>query len=127
MSEPLNRLRQCKADLASSGKIGTGEYEVHRILMRAIAAIEDELVRRELEAQKAGAVPDRETFWLVERNLTPPQYVSHNSAGWHSDPWQARRFRTEREAHDYWRLMGEIDRQQFKVVEHLFINKPSHQ
>lgn len=70
-----------------------------------------------------GRVPDRECFWLVERNVSPPQYVSLNSAGWHPDVWVARRFNTEREAHDYWRLMGETDRQQFKVVEHMFINK----
>ena len=70
-----------------------------------------------------GHVPDRESFWLVERiNVSPPQYVSLNSAGWHDDVWQARRFKTEREAHDYWRMMGP-DREQFRPVEHLFINK----
>lgn len=76
-----------------------------------------------VHAEDVGTVPDRECFWLVERNVSPPQYVSTNTAGWHSDPWQARRFKTEREAHDYWRLMGEIDRPQFKVIEHMFLNK----
>lgn len=84
-----------------------------------------------LAAQKAaphGRVPDRETFWLVERiNVSPPQYISLSSAGWHSDVWRARRFGTEREAHDYWRAMGEIDRMQFRVIEHMFINKEASQ
>lgn len=71
----------------------------------------------------SGRVPDEECFWLVERNVSPPQYVSTNSAGWHSDPWQAVRFKTARAAHDYWRLMGESDRPQFKVIEHMFLNK----
>lgn len=70
-----------------------------------------------------GRVPDRETFWLVERSTAPPQYVSLASSGWCHDVWRARRFQTERAAHDYWRLMGEIDRPQFRVVEHLFINR----
>ena len=64
------------------------------------------------------------TFWLVERTtVSPPQYVSLNSAGWHHDVWMARRFGNEREAHDYWRMMGERDRQEFMVIEHLFVNK----
>ena len=70
-----------------------------------------------------GLVDEREAFWLVERNVSPPQYISDNSAGWHSDVWQATRFMSERDAHDYWRSMTEGDRRQFKVVEHLFINK----
>ena len=76
-----------------------------------------------LHAEDVGTLPDRECFWLVERLVSPPQYVSMNSAGWHSDPWQARRFNTERDAHDYWRMMGDIYRPQFKVIEHMFLNK----
>lgn len=85
--------------------------------------IESAVVNGPREAD--GRVPDRECFWLVERNVSPPQYVSSNSAGWHSDPWQAVRFKTERAAHDFWRLMGESDRPQFKVIEHMFLNKPT--
>lgn len=86
----------------------------------------DAMVREMIDGMplpKRGIVPDRECFWLVERNTVPPQYVSHNSAGWHDDVWQARRFDTEREAHDYWRMMGETDRRQFKAIEHMFINR----
>lgn len=82
-------------------------------LLRRVAALEP--------AQNN--LPEREAFWLIERNISPPQYISHNSAGWHSDVWQAQRFKTEREAHDYWRMMAEMDRHQFRVIEHVFINK----
>lgn len=68
-----------------------------------------------------GRVPDREAFWLVERKVQPSQYVGA-IAQWTTDPWVARRFDTEREAHDYWRLMS-IFRDESAVVEHMFLNK----
>lgn len=68
-----------------------------------------------------GRVPDRETFWLVERKVSPPQYVG-TAAGWTSDPWRAERFNSERAAHDHWRLMT-LFREESAPVEHLFINK----
>lgn len=74
------------------------------------------------DTQTAGRVPDRETYWLVERKVSPPQYVGA-IAQWTTDPWMARRFDTEREAYDHWRLMP-IFRDESQVVEHLFINKP---
>lgn len=79
--------------------------------------------RATLDAPQAalGNVPEREAFWLIERSVSPSQYVSLNSAGWHHDVWQARRFKTEREAHDEWRMMP--GRDQFKIIEHMFINK----
>lgn len=70
----------------------------------------------------ASRVPDRETFWLVERKVSPPQYVG-TGAGWTTDPWLARRFDTERQAHDHWRTMP-IFRDESAPVEHQFINKP---
>lgn len=77
-----------------------------------------------MKTQGAGVVPNNETHWLLERNTSPPQYISSSSSGWNPDVWMARRFVTEREAHDYWRMMGEPDRKQFKVIEHTFVNKP---
>ena len=100
--------------------ISMGESQDDCDHARTVAALLNEGCTRPKETD----IPDRETFWLVERNISPPQYVSLNSAGWHHDVWQARRFNSEREAHDYWRTMGEINRPQFKVVEHMFINKP---
>ena len=97
----------------------------HPLNAAVLVAVIRELIALRSNTLQSGAVPDREAFWLVERTtVSPPQYVSMSSSGWHSDVWRARRFRNEREAHDYWRMMGETDRQQFKVVEHLFINKP---
>lgn len=68
-----------------------------------------------------GHVPDRETFWLVERKVSPPQYVG-TAAGWTTEPWKAERFNTERAAHDHWRTMT-LFRDESAVVEHLFINR----
>jgi hypothetical protein len=68
-----------------------------------------------------GKVPDRETFWLVERKVSPPQYVG--GIDWTMDVWQARRFKNEREAHDHWRTMR-LFRDESAPVEHMFINKP---
>lgn len=75
----------------------------------------------ELEGKK-GRLPDRECFWLVERKVSPPQYVGPG-AGWTDDAWRATRFNTERAAHDHWRTMN-IFRDESRVVEHMFINKP---
>lgn len=68
-----------------------------------------------------GRLPDRETFWLVERKVSPPQYVG-TASGWTSDPWRAERFKSERAAHDHWRLMT-LFREESAPVEHLFINR----
>lgn len=72
-----------------------------------------------------GKVPERETAWLVERKVTPPQYVSTRSeyADFTNDAWRAIRFATEREAFDFRLRM--VRRDECEVVEHMFINKPS--
>lgn len=128
MSEPIERLRRIRAELTghvqTANGPGVGHRSLNHIMASALTAIEDELARMTLWGRRSSPVPDKECFWLLERNTTPPQYVSLNSAGWHHDVWMARRFLTERDAHDYWRLMGETDRPQFKVVEHMFINNP---
>jgi hypothetical protein len=76
-------------------------------------------------ANHAGSVPERETWWLVERKTTPPQYVIQKHSTLPSltaDPWRAARFATEREAFDY-RLRLSSLRDECKETEHVFINK----
>src|SRR5579871_2530653 len=53
---------------------------------------------RALLAQPTGRVPDRETFWLVER-IGHQQYIKDHSElpTLTNDPWRAARFATERE------------------------------
>lgn len=75
-----------------------------------------------VHAEDAGILPDRETFWLLERNVSPPQYLT-DGRDLNPDPWAAMRFKTERAAHDYWRTMQGPFRDQCKPVEHLFINR----
>lgn len=75
----------------------------------------------ELEG-KNGRLPDRECFWLLERNVQPPQYLT-DGRDLDSDPWRAMRFKTERGAHDYWRTMQGPFRDQCRPVEHMFLNK----
>ena len=73
----------------------------------------------------AGSVPDRETAWLVERKVQPPQYCVEGYTDLPSltdDPWRAARFATEREAFDY-RLRLSSLRDECKETEHVFINK----
>ena len=72
-----------------------------------------------------GTVPDRETWWLVERKVQPPQYCVEGYTDLPSltaDPWRAARFATEREAFDY-RLRLSSLRDECKETEHVFINK----
>lgn len=71
-----------------------------------------------------GRVPERETWWLVERKVQPPQYVRDYSTlpDFTTDPWRAYRFKTEREAFDF-RLRLETRRDECKETEHVFINK----
>lgn len=74
-----------------------------------------------------GSVPDRETWWLVERKVSPPQYVVGTCSTlpiFNSDPWRAGRFATEREAFDF-RLRMVTMRDDCKETEHVFINKPN--
>ena len=66
-------------------------------------------------------LPDREAFWLIERTVQPPQYITEGD-DLTSDAWRARRFRSEREAHDHWRLLRSW-RDECKVIAHVFINK----
>lgn len=69
-----------------------------------------------------GRLPDRECFWLIERKVSPPQYIRE----WNDltmDPFRARRWTTERAAHDHWRTMNCPWRDECSVVEHVFINK----
>jgi hypothetical protein len=72
-----------------------------------------------------GRVPDRETFWLIERKCTPPQYTTDRSTRpmLSPDPWRAARYDTEREAHTAWLALISL-RDECHVVEHMFINKP---
>jgi hypothetical protein len=70
-----------------------------------------------------GRVPDRETYWLVER-IGHQQYVKDRSElpALTNDPWRAARFATEREAHEF-RLRLTTLRDECKPIEHMFINK----
>ena len=90
-----------------------------------------DLKAREVEASDAGwlirhgKVPDRETWWLVERKVQPPQYCIQKHSDMPSltaDPWRAARFATEREAFDY-RLRLSSLRDECKETEHVIINK----
>ncbi|MDE2096527.1 MAG: hypothetical protein KGL39_04715 [Patescibacteria group bacterium] len=121
LREALGRIRRNAVTAIECTKSARTYGDIRRYVQQVIDGI-DVCLKLDVPAIE-GSVPARETFWLVERNVTPPQYVSHASSGWGSDVWRARRFQTERQAHDYWRSMGEIDRPQFKVVEHMFINK----
>ena len=94
------------------GKVGWGKTEVEAVA--DLKEIEDD-----------GSVPDREAAWLVERRVSPPQYITSHSTlpALSQDPWRAERFTTEREANDC-RLALLTLRDECKVVEHVFINKP---
>ena len=88
-------------------------------LVELAAAISD------LKELETGVVPERETWWLVERKVSPPQYVIQKDTSLPSltdDPWRAARFATEREACDY-RLRLSSLRDECKETEHVFINK----
>lgn len=71
-----------------------------------------------------GAIPERETWWLIER--PGPIYVTSEGwhPGWSTDPWRAKRYPTARAA-DGARLSIRVDhlRNDSSVVEHMFINK----
>lgn len=73
-------------------------------------------------------VPERETFWLLERHdgKAWARYTSHSGIFVYShtkDVWQAGRFQSERHAHDVWRSLDKAERERWKPVEHMFINK----
>ena len=72
-----------------------------------------------------GRVPDREAFWLIERKVTPPQYVCGEGVNLSPDPWRARRFQTERAAHNHWLTLPDWIRDESSAIEHMFINKPT--
>ena len=77
------------------------------------------------DGRRQDSVPDRETWWLVERKVQPPQYCEQKHSELPSltaDPWRAARFATEREAFDY-RLRLTTLRDECKETEHVFINK----
>lgn len=92
------------------GRVGWGRTEAEAIA--------------ELKELEDGVVPDRESFWLVERKCQPPQYVQDRSElpGFTDDAWRALRFNTEREAFDF-RLRMATMRDECFEVEHVFINK----
>lgn len=77
-----------------------------------------------MHEEDVGAVPARETAWLVERIGSTPQYITSPSTqpALSSDPWRATRFATEREANDC-RLRLLTLRDECKAIEHCFINK----
>ena len=80
-------------------------------------------------AVEAGRVPDRETFWLLEMVDKPRWAVYTSSQGqfihtYTDDAWQAGRFENERAAHEMWRKLAADERERWKPVEHMFINKP---
>ena len=96
------------------GHLGWGETEEAAIA--DLKLIEDD-----------GSAPDQEAAWLIERRVSPPQYVASRDdlGALTQDPWRAARFSTEREAFDA-RLRINTDdlRDACRVVEHVFINKP---
>lgn len=75
-----------------------------------------------------GAVPHRESFWLLEK-------VGHGEYAFYAtqrgsyvysttdDVWKAGRFRDERDAHEAWRMLDKAERERWKPIEHVFINK----
>lgn len=80
------------------------------------------------EAINCGEVPERETFWLLERHdgKAWASYTSQIGSFVHTyteDVWQAGRFKNERECHDRWRMLVADERTRWKPVEHMFINK----
>lgn len=77
-----------------------------------------------LHEEDAGALPEREIFWLIERKVQPPQYTTEDNCqpGLSSDPWRAARYATEREAFDA-RLRLVTMRDECTIIEHVFINK----
>ncbi len=87
-------------------------------------------------AQKEGGVPSgrgapsdeqrRDIVWLIERNVTPPQYTTERSSlpGLSDDPWRAWRYATAREAQDSQMLLHNDLRDNSRVVEHVFIYAP---
>lgn len=96
------------------GKVGWGRTEVEAIT---------DLAQREND----GTVPDRESAWLIERRVSPPQYVAsyHDLGSLTQDPWRAARFETERAAFDArLRINSDALRDECRTVEHVFINKP---
>lgn len=73
----------------------------------------------------AGDIPERETWWLIEREGTGLYACSGgNYPDWSPDPWRAHRFETARQA-DNARLCLASDslRDGSIVTEHIFINK----
>lgn len=97
--------------------------DLARAIVNAISICEREVA--EALVGRIGVVPDRETWWLVERKVQPPQYCVEAYTDLPSltdDPWRAARFATEREAFDY-RLRLSSLRDECKETEHVFINK----
>jgi hypothetical protein len=86
------------------------------------------LKRCSAASKSIGVVPERETFWLLERSDGARWALyTHNSGVYiHSstdDVWQAGRFESERAAHEVWRKLKNGERERWKPVEHMFINK----
>lgn len=75
--------------------------------------------------QAEGRLPERETFWLIER-AGHGQWIRDHGYGPNfdltNDVWHAHRYGTERDAHDRWRYLTAEDRRQYKLTEHIFIH-----
>jgi hypothetical protein len=99
--------------------------EEHDLMMKSVLASAEKVAELRLPV---GSVPERETFWLLERQdgKAWALYTNHSGGFVHSyteDVWQAGRFQSERHAHDVWRLLDRSERERWKPVEHMFINK----
>lgn len=75
----------------------------------------------------ADPVPERETYWLVERVGTG-LYVKHGTVGGNTsdltdDAWKAEKFKNERAAFNFVRLCESPWAKELKPTEHMFINK----
>lgn len=72
-----------------------------------------------------GRLPERETFWLIER-IGHGQWIKDHGYGPNfaltNDVWHAHRYGTECDAHDRWRYLTAEDRRQYKLTEHIFIH-----
>lgn len=132
MTEPIPSLVERllkRADfhrqIANRGSSGSSEALADCHLLAA-AAQELERFRaaaaKELEQLKADRIPERECFWLIERMTSPPLYMDEHS-GLTNDAWAAKRFKTEREAQDYWRVMTGFRRTEYRVIQHMFVNR----
>jgi hypothetical protein len=79
-----------------------------------------DVVQNKEEAQR------RDVAWLVERKVSPPQYITsdYTMPSLSSDPWLAHRFASSRKAQDCHVRLIEPLRSECHVVEHMFVYAP---